>query len=473
MTTAGAARRPAAWLGMAIVAAGLANGAGAYLRRVGFVERASYERFWELHTGPEGFTRAPFGLGRRCVRHRSIAEGGAEPAGGGPPARYVHAVRRWEAPLKGLKDAVVLALVAGGLVAWRRAGGAGPPGAPPGRWARAALLLGLAAIVSAHAAAGLARGALLETATGLRAFGFVAVALAAAPIAGDLLRRLVPWLVGLVAVQAALAPIELLRGVPIQGHGWLFGEYFARRAAGSLVMPNTLGILAAAVVALATGYGATARVRAAAWGFGGIAVVLSGSATGLVMLAAAGAVGALAAPRRSGARRLAGLGAALAAASFALYVVRPDVLDSFTARVSGLKPLAAAPAGELLFGREIGAGTISATTLRRGFDREGRLGTKADAPPAPGGDTAVGTLVLQTGFVGLVLFYAALAAAWARCARARPLVLALAAATLTLGVTEAFPVNVLLGLALGSALGRSTPGSGLPSTLYVPTERRV
>ena len=72
-----------------------------------------------------------------------------------------------------------------------------------------------------------------------------------------------------------------------------------------------------------------------------------------------------------------------------------------------------------------------------------------------GGESAVGALILQTGVVGLALFVAALGLAWARNVSARPLVLALAVACLTLNVPEAFPMNLLLGLVLACA-GRSS-----------------
>jgi hypothetical protein len=74
---------------------------------------------------------------------------------------------------------------------------------------------------------------------------------------------------------------------------YLFGEYFARRASGTFVMPNTLGVFAACVVALAAGFGSTAKVRALAWTLGVLVVLASGSATGLVMLGAVGVAQAL------------------------------------------------------------------------------------------------------------------------------------------------------------------------------------
>ena len=70
------------WLGLAILVAGLLNGIGPYLRRTGLIERDLYETFWSLHTGPGGYTRAPLGLGRRCVTHRPIEEGGTAIEGG-------------------------------------------------------------------------------------------------------------------------------------------------------------------------------------------------------------------------------------------------------------------------------------------------------------------------------------------------------------------------------------------------------
>lgn len=441
----GNARWPA-WLGLALFVAGLANGIGPYLRRTGLIETARYEAFWDLHTGPGGFTTAPLGIGRRCVTHRRIEDGGAEMAGGGPPARYVHAVRGWEVPGKALKDAVVVALAAGGLVALARGGN------PRGPLARAWPLAALAALVAWQAAAGLARGEPLMAAAGLRAFAFLGVALTAAWARRDVVERLVPWLVALLAVQALLSPLELLRGIPVQGHGYLWGEYFARRAAGTFVMPNTLGVFAACVVALAAGFGATARLRAAAWGLGGCVVVVSGSATGLVLLVAVGVFQGLFGERRPGLLATAALSLAAVAAGWFLFLGRADVLHSLAARGAALRASLDAPAAELLLGRGIGLGTNASWQLLGGAGNEA-----ARAALARGGDSAAVALVLQTGLAGLALFLAALALAFVRCAPARPLVLALALASLTLNVPEAFPLNVLLAIALGG------PCSGAPS----------
>ena len=439
-SVAGPANVLASWLGLALLVVGLLNGIGPFLRRVGLVERARYEAFLELHTGPSGFTTAPFGLGRRCVTHRSVEEGGAAIEGGGPAALYVLEVRPWELPLKALKDLLSLAVVAGALGARLRGGVAPPRPSWP--------LAGLGALVAAQAVAGLVRGGVAGTFAGLRSFEPLAVALVAGSVAGGLLPRLVPWLVGLLAVQVALAPIELLRGIPIQGHMALFGELFARRAAGTFVMPNTLGVVAAAVAALAATFGASRRVRSCGWVAGGLAVVVSGSATGLVGLVVAGAVAAaLAARRRRALLPVAGLVAFSLAAGFALVSSRPDLGDSAASRAAMLGRAFSGPVRVLVFGQGLGAGTNAERQLRWLPGSEGR--ERAAGPET--GDSAAAALLAQTGLVGLALGGAALAQAWARRRELRPFLAVVALAGLTLGVAEAFPLGLLLGIGVSSA----------------------
>ncbi|MFN7986231.1 MAG: hypothetical protein U0529_02085 [Thermoanaerobaculia bacterium] len=434
------------WLGLAILVAGLLNGIGPYLRRTGLIERDLYETFWTLHTGPGGFTRAPFGLGRRCVTHRPASEGGTAVEGGGPPARYVFAIRRWEIPCKALKDLLVLALVVGSVVAALRGRSALVP------LARSWPALALAALVAWQAAAGLVRGQPLETVAGLRAFAFLGIAVAAGWVTDERLRGLVPWLLALLGFQLLLAPLEFLRGIPVQGHMGLFGELFARRAAGTFVMPNTLGLFAACVVALAAGFGATTRLRVLAWFLGGLAVVASGSASGLVVLGATGLVVVASAGRRRRVVALALLLAALAAGSALLVSGRPDVADSVSARVGGIGRLLEGSASDVLLGRQLGLGTNAARQLG---------GARGDAEAGGGaGESGIAALVLQAGLVGLALFAAALGLAFARNTPARPLVLALALAGLVLNVPEAFPLNLLLGFVL--ALPRPFPLASSP-----------
>jgi len=436
--------RIARWLGLAILAAGLLNGIGPYLRRTGVIERDLYERFWTLHTGPEGSTRSPFGLGRRCVVHRPVEEGGAAVEGGGPPARYVFAVRPWEVPGKALKDVLILGLFAGSVFAWLRGHGVLVP------LSRSWPALGLAALVAWQAAAGLIRGEPGMTAAGLRAFAFLGIALVAGRVTAAWLRGLVPWLLGLLAVQLFLAPLELLRGIPVQGHMALFGELFARRAAGTFVMPNTLGLFAACVVALASAFGGTARTRVLAWLLGGLAVVVSGSGTGLVILAVVGLHLAVAGGGRRAVVGVACVGAVLAAASILLVSGRPDVADSLSGRVAGVGTLLEGGTSDVFFGRQLGLGTNTEVQLRIGLGNE-----QPEARVAAGaGESGVAAIALQTGVVGLALWFVALGLVWVRGGPARPFVAAIALGSLALNVGEVFPLNLLLGLALAFPAAR-------------------
>jgi hypothetical protein len=57
-------------------------------------------------------------------------------------------------------------------------------------------------------------------------------------------------------------------------------------------------------------------------------------------------------------------------------------------------------------------------------------------------------LFVQLGLVGVLAFYGLLAWAWRVDGGARPFYLVAAIASLTINLPEAFPLNVLLGLAL-------------------------
>jgi hypothetical protein len=184
-----------------------------------------------------------------------------------------------------------------------------------------------------------------------------------------------------------------------------------------------------------------------------LVVLASGSATGLVMLGAVGVAQALFGRRRPGRVARAGLGTALVTASLVvagsllLALVRPDVLDSLSGRLRGMRTLFDAPSASVLFGRQIGLGTNTASQLLVGLEND----VPVAGPMPGGGESAVSALILQTGVVGLALFVVALGLAWGRNNPARTLVLALAAACLTLNVPEAFPMNLLLGFALACA----------------------
>ena len=70
-------------------------------------------------------------------------------------------------------------------------------------------------------------------------------------------------------------------------------------------------------------------------------------------------------------------------------------------------------------------------------------------------DSTVTVLLTQLGITGVILFYGILVWAYRRDPRARPVYLVFAITSLTINITEVFPVNFLLGLALAGTLSLS------------------
>ena len=196
-------------------------------------------------------------------------------------------------------------------------------------------------------------------------------------------------------------------------------------------------------------------------------LALAGSATGIVLLVALGVWEALRDLRGAARLAVAVAGGALVAGVLAFLpslIHRWDVYESARARADALAQSLRGPAPSVLFGRGIGLGTNASFQLRAAV---GAGGTGAESPALPGGDSAVVAVVLQTGLVGLALFALSLALAALRNPSARPLFFVFALASLTLSLSEAFPLNLLLGLLLAAPRGGPSPrGSGLPSTLY-------
>ena len=79
--------------------------------------------------------------------------------------------------------------------------------------------------------------------------------------------------------------------------------------------------------------------------------------------------------------------------------------------------------------------------------------------------TTEDSLQIQLGLVGVLLFYGALAWAAMKDHQARIFYVVVAACSLTLQITELFPVNFLLGVALAHSVAvaqriRLVPGHG-------------
>jgi hypothetical protein len=428
-----------------IVVGTLFNGLPSYLRRVGAVDKARYEAYWNAHCGPDGSVPRAFGLGRMC---REPAPNRARTARGrlSPNAfvrlhqAYAFEVQPGDLPFKAAKDVGVAAMVVVGLGLWRRRAQALVTARP---------LLLMAALVGAAVPLTWARMGLGASAIGLRAYFFLAVAvLCAYAVRHDGLEWIAVGTATALVLQLLLLPWELFGGMGLIG----FGPgpfYLPRRLAAGFILPSTLGICSATALAFCVGSRIYARHAAPLWASAVLLVVAAGSATGAIVLVAI----ALTQVRglRGGTRRLVAAGAGVALlAALPLLLDRPDLLRSVSGkggRLARIAALTAQPAATVLLGRGLGVGS----------------NTSAMMTSRMGSDSAAVMLVTQVGLAGAACFYALLAWGWMYDARLRPFYLAVVLSSLTLNVTEAFPLNLLLGLGLAHTGWRAAPDARAPS----------
>lgn len=122
---------------------------------------------------------------------------------------------------------------------------------------------------------------------------------------------------------------------------------------------------------------------------------------------------------------------------------RPDLWRSPLGRWQALADgMAASGPLQWLFGQGLAANSNQLLSL---------LGPQA-ALHAASSDGMPVLLLLQSGLVGVAAFYGLLLWAWRRDQTARPFLLTVGLASLTLNITELFPINLLLGLCLAGLL---------------------
>jgi hypothetical protein len=426
-------------VGFGLILATLVNGASTFLKRVGLVEATRYESYWRIHCAESALAWRPWGLGRRCIDSRPGPLDPDRYRREEPYFRYVFEIGRGEIPLKLGKDVLVAAFLAASLVmVWRR-------GAPiPGKAAWP--LWAFCGWVVAAMMAGFASGRWLSTVVGLRGMTFLGVALLGAWLTETPhLERVSRALVILCLLEVALVPVELLWGMPISGYSRALS--LPNRVAGTLVKPNTLGILAAATVAMAESFESTRMWRRLAWGAGMVLVAAAGSGTGWILLFC------LAVYRRRSWLKASGRMAALLLLAAVLVwalptlVGRPGLFESVVGpagRLGALRDALAAQSGRWIGG---GLGT-------RPPDRVADADTRLASLQPRGEDSTLTSVIKELGIPAAALLYLALAFAWAADTSGRPLLLALGLGSLTLNLAYAFPMNVLLGVAFAGAFAR-------------------
>ena len=429
---------------IALVLAALGNGANYYLKRIGVLEADVYARVAATYCPADAGESM---RGCSCMQQddTSIADGFAitMPRGETEVRHFVYRNDGAMRVFKLLKDALFVGFVALSLLlmarrrepvpAWRNAS--------PMLWLGGALAIGLVVALSQS-------GPVLAL-VGLRGFAFVAVAAVAAWFARSIAAPARAMAL-LLLLEALLIVPEFLFGMPLRPCPYSF------RVAGTLVLPNSLGVFA--VVALAF-HDAFAERGDGRWLPAIAALVLilaAGSGTGLVALCVWFAIrGSVAVPQRRRLLALVGSITFVVALRAVLPTVtqRPDIYDSIFAQGGRVDTLLTAVQradfGQLLFGQGLGFGSNAAVTLPNDLHTplatgHGWRALYADSTPT--------TLLLQLGLFGVTAFYGLLAFAFWRDRAARPLYVVFAVTSLAMSLPELFPVNFLLGVTLAHSL---------------------
>jgi len=452
--------RAARVLAVALVLAGLLNGLPFWLRRVGLIDRTAYARELAI------YCRAPiqsWWLPRSCSPYHR---------GPGQRLEAIDSNRLYqfsplETPFKGFKYAVMAGLLLG---SWALALRHWPTLLP---WRR--LLPALPLLVSL----------LVSIAISIQADGPV-LALRCVPallwvplipLAGWLtpprrLQALADALAVLVVMQLPFVLLEAMRGLPIR-FGGLPSPWLPGRLAGLLTLPNSLGVLVLVAAAFCTGVSQRRWQRWPLLLASLVLVLLARSGTGLVGLGVlvVGLVGETLRHRLSPRRRamaVATLGAgALVGVGVLVSGPRgPRALPHVLPKVLGRPSLFHSPLGRLntvgkwmtrpmprqerLWGYGVTGGGSLAAAVR---DNDPAHLAATDALPL--------LLVAQGGLVALVSFYGLVLWCLMRDRRSRVFWMVLVLASLTLNITEVFPLGLVLAVMGARSLGLGRAGAGV------------
>jgi hypothetical protein len=451
--------RSARVLAVALVLAGLLNGLPFWLRRVGLIDRTAYARELAI------YCRAPiqsWWLPRSCSPYHRLPGQGFKAI----DSSRLYQLSPLETPFKGFKYAVMAGLLLGSWVlALRR----WPTLLP---WRR--LLPVLPLLVSL----------LVSTAISIQADGpMLALRCLPAllwvpmiPLVGWLtpprrLQALADALAVLVVTQLPFVLLEGMRGLPMR-FGGLSSPWLPGRIAGLLTLPNSLGVLVVVAAAFCT---SVSQRRWQRWPLllsSLVLVLLARSGTGLVSLGVlvVGLVGdtlrhRLSPRRRAMAVAALGAGALVVVGGLVSGPRGPRALPHVLPKVLGRPSLFHSPLGRLnnvgiwmtrpmprqerLWGYGVaGGGSLAAAV--RGNDPAHLAAT--DALPL--------LLLAQGGLVALVSFYGLVLWCLIRDRRSRVFWVVLVLVSLTVNITEVFPLGLLLAVTVARSLdsGRDSAG---------------
>ena len=455
--------RLAGWFGVLAAIAAVLNGAGFFLRRIGLLDAEAYQRdLLSFCTQPINNLWLPASCHFRKVLSMQ-------------PLRVltIDSSRLYETSgpellLKLAKYGVLGGLILVSLVLIIR------HQVEPPRWCQMRPATPLAISVLLSLAITLHRSGFSLALLSLLSVAWVPLlALAGWINTPERLSRLATSMGVLMLVQLPLALLESMRGLPTS-----FGNLQATlhppsaalpsRLAQSFILPNSLGVFAVCALAFCISFGTQRRWLP--WLFLAtlIPVLLARSAAGVITLLALMALPTLERMLRNYPLQRHGLTwAAGAAVSGGLLVVglprllgRTDLLRSLTGRLGALaNQLDLRHPVTTLLGQGLGA---SGNRLSELLQKEALLrpvmgGFWPDAVPSLGpGDSMLILLLIQGGILAVAAFYGLLVWAVRRDRRARPFLLSVMLCSLTLNVTELFPTDLLLGVALCQTLQTTT-----------------
>jgi hypothetical protein len=429
--------RAAMIVGFLLILASLANGSVSYLKRVGFLDQDAYTRFIEVYcSSPAGDLCLCMGEPLPSFKAYATSLGSL------PHENYIYATNGYERLVKICKDLLFAGffvfscylIFAKGLPLIDR-----DALAPP---LTLLTLIGIGFLISALSWGG--GFALL----GLRSFAFLAIALVGS-WAFFGIQGIAGCVAALLVLQLLLVGIEVSLGIPLRDCPNSF------RAAGTMVLPNSLGAFAVISLAFYQTYSSTKQYFPLLLVLSAITLFASGSGTGILALFVF--LGMLVMNNFAGLQKGVFAVTFLSLGVILLIVLpdltqRPDLYNSvFSSDGLGgrtgllIEALSGASAIEILFGRGIGFGTNTAKNV---------FGSTFAA------DSTVTVLFTQLGIIGIVVFYGILAWAYQKDVSARPVYLVLAVTSLTINIIEFFPANFLFGLILAGTLTLSSRARG-------------
>jgi hypothetical protein len=440
-TAPGGYRKAARILALALFVATLANGAYGYLARLGLLDHAQYEQIVDTYCGGTQGVSGPLAISCRCLR----TQWGVDYSNAPSPV-YLYHSEGYRFAFKLAKESVFAGLLGYSLLALRR----WRPVQPVRRaWPLFAFLALLVIGVLRTALAGNP----LFAAMGSRPFEFAAIALTAAWSSAYLGMVSRP-LAGLLFVEAALVGLEMLFGLPIRTCPNSF------RAAGTLVLPNSLGVFVAMLLAFAASFRPRVARNPWCWLAAVWLAIASGSGAATLLLFVLACW--LAIHRIPPARRvMATAGAALLAGvlylALPVLTQRPQIFDSLFAEGGradkALIVLREASPLQAITGSGIGPGSNASVNLASASSARVREAFASIELFFP--DSTVIMLLMPLGLLGVASWFAMLGWGFLRDRRARPFYLVAALASLVINLPELFPVNLLLGIALAHTLVRS------------------